>query len=67
MAAALASVADRTPEGQSIVTAVLRTGVPEAEIAAPRGSQFIEFSAQTRIAASIYPMDGKSARARRRR
>ena len=49
VAAALASVADRTPEGQSIVTAVLRTGVPETEIAAPSGSQFIEFSAQTRM------------------
>jgi len=49
VASALASVADRTPEGQSIVAAVLRMGVAEAEIAAPNGSQFVEFSAQTRM------------------
>jgi potassium-transporting ATPase ATP-binding subunit len=49
IAAALASVADRTPEGQSIVSAVLAASVPQAAIAAPSGSEFVEFTAQTRM------------------
>jgi K+-transporting ATPase ATPase B chain len=61
VAAALASVADRTPEGRSIVTAVLGTGVPETEIAAPSGSRFIEFSAQTRMS-GIDLSDGRQIR-----
>jgi K+-transporting ATPase ATPase B chain len=61
VAAALASVADRTPEGRSIVTAVLGTGVPETEIAAPSGSRFVEFSAQTRMSGIDLP-DGRQIR-----
>jgi potassium-transporting ATPase ATP-binding subunit len=47
--AALASSADRTPEGQSIVTAVLSSGVSTDEITAPPKAHFVEFSAQTRM------------------
>jgi K+-transporting ATPase ATPase B chain len=47
--AALASSSDRTPEGQSIVTAVAAMGVTPAQIAAPPGSTFIAFTAQTRM------------------
>jgi potassium-transporting ATPase ATP-binding subunit len=54
-AAALASIADRTPEGQSIVSTVLGAGVPEAEITAPSGTKFIEFSAQTRMSGVDLP------------
>jgi len=49
VAAALASQADRTPEGQSIVAFVLGTGIQQTAITAPGGSQFIEFTAQTRM------------------
>jgi potassium-transporting ATPase ATP-binding subunit len=60
-AAALASVADRTPEGQSIVTTALAAGVPQSAIAAPSGSQFIEFSAQTRMS-GLDLADGRQIR-----
>jgi potassium-transporting ATPase ATP-binding subunit len=49
IASALSSSADRTPEGQSIVTAVAAMGFGAGAIAAPAGSQFVEFTAQTRI------------------
>jgi potassium-transporting ATPase ATP-binding subunit len=55
IAAALASVADRTPEGQSIVTAVLGMGLPQTAITAPNESKFIEFSAQTRMSGIDLP------------
>jgi potassium-transporting ATPase ATP-binding subunit len=61
IAAALASASDRTPEGQSIVTAVQAAGIPPAEIAAPGGSKFIEFSAQTRMSGVDLP-DGRQIR-----
>ncbi|HTC09648.1 MAG TPA: potassium-transporting ATPase subunit KdpB [Acetobacteraceae bacterium] len=61
IAAALASVADRTPEGQSIITAVLGTGVPQSAIAAPDNAKFIEFSAQTRMS-GIDLHDGRQIR-----
>ncbi len=54
-AAALASGADRTPEGQSIVTAALAAGVSQSSISAPDGTQFIEFSAQTRMSGIDLP------------
>ena len=49
IASALSSSADRTPEGQSIVTAVAAMGLGAGAITAPAGSQFVEFTAQTRI------------------
>jgi potassium-transporting ATPase ATP-binding subunit len=55
VAAALASVGDRTPEGQSIVTMVLAAGVPEAEVTPPSGSETVEFSAQTRMSGIDLP------------
>jgi potassium-transporting ATPase ATP-binding subunit len=61
LAAALASVADRTPEGQSIVAAVAAAGVPQSEIAAPAGAQFVEFTAQTRMS-GIDLADGRQIR-----
>jgi K+-transporting ATPase ATPase B chain len=61
VASALASAADRTPEGQSIVTAVLATGVAQEAIAAPSASKFIEFSAQTRMS-GIDLADGRQIR-----
>ena len=61
VAAALASVADRTTEGQSIVTAALAAGAPQGAIAAPDGSQFVEFTAQTRMS-GIDLADGRQIR-----
>src|SRR6202035_4658818 len=58
VASALASAADRTPEGQSIVAAVLASGVEQEAIAAPSASKFIEFSAQTRMSGIDLP-DGR--------
>jgi potassium-transporting ATPase ATP-binding subunit len=55
IAAALASSADRTPEGQSIVTAVMDSGVPPAAVAAPDGARFIDFTAQTRMSGIDMP------------
>ncbi len=54
-------MADRTPEGQSIITAVLGTGVPQSAIAAPDNAKFIEFSAQTRMS-GIDLHDGRQIR-----
>jgi potassium-transporting ATPase ATP-binding subunit len=61
IAAALASAADLTPEGQSIVAAVLATGGSESEVTAPNGAQFIEFTAQTRMSGIDLP-DGRRIR-----
>src|SRR6202047_1122197 len=47
--AALASVADETPEGKSIVIAAQAAGVGSRELIAPTDTQFIAFSAQTRM------------------
>jgi potassium-transporting ATPase ATP-binding subunit len=60
-AAALASAADRTPEGQSIVTAVMKMGLPKDHFSAPSGAQFIEFTAQTRMSGINLP-DGRQIR-----
>jgi K+-transporting ATPase ATPase B chain len=61
IAAALASTADRTPEGQSIVAFALDAGVPQTDIAAPAGSTFVEFTAQTRMS-GIDLADGRQIR-----
>jgi potassium-transporting ATPase ATP-binding subunit len=60
-AAALASAADRTPEGQSIVTAVMSAGVPPGAITPPANARFIEFTAQTRMSGVDLP-DGLKIR-----
>jgi K+-transporting ATPase ATPase B chain len=71
--AALASAADQTPEGKSIVElfrkgggapAGARPAVPRADATgwgAPAGSRFIEFTAQTRMSGIDLP-DGRSIR-----
>jgi potassium-transporting ATPase ATP-binding subunit len=61
VAAALASAADRTPEGQSIVAVALGMGVPQSAIVAPAGARFIEFTAQTRMSGIDLP-DGRQIR-----
>ena len=47
--AGLASTADETPEGRSIVRSARVIGVSVTDLAAPVGSQFIAFSAHTRM------------------
>lgn len=65
--AALASVADQTPEGKSIVElfqklpADDRGGMNRLDGMAPRGSRFIEFTAQTRMS-GIDLEDGRRIR-----
>jgi potassium-transporting ATPase ATP-binding subunit len=61
VAAALASAADRTPEGQSIVAAATASGVGEDAIKPPNESKFFEFSAQTRMSGIDLP-DGRQIR-----
>ncbi len=56
--AALASAADLTPEGKSIVDLVRQQG---AAGAVPPGAQFIEFTAQTRMSGVDLP-DGRQIR-----
>jgi len=46
-AARLASLADLTPEGRSIVELAVAKGAPET--ASPDGAEFVEFTAQTRM------------------
>src|SRR5207245_8067306 len=70
--AALASIADQTPEGKSIVELRQRLANGQAagnypaspvqlEAAVPPGSQFVEFTAQTRMSGIDLP-DGKQIR-----
>ena len=59
--AALASAADETPEGKSIVTAAQAVGVSARELNAPSDAQFIPFSAQTRMSGLDFA-DGRSIR-----
>jgi K+-transporting ATPase ATPase B chain len=70
--AALASVADQTPEGKSIVDLFQKMPAESAgsrvsaatlplEIAIPHGSKFIEFTAQTRMSGLDLP-DGRKIR-----
>jgi K+-transporting ATPase ATPase B chain len=59
--AALASAADETPEGKSIVTAAQAVGVGARELIAPTDTQFIAFSAQTRMS-GVDLSDGRCIR-----
>jgi K+-transporting ATPase ATPase B chain len=59
--AALASAADETPEGKSIVTAAQAVGVGARELNAPSDAQFIPFSAQSRMS-GIDLSDGRCIR-----
>ena len=59
--AALASAADETPEGKSIVTAAQAIGVGSRELKAPTDAQFVPFSAQTRMSGLDFP-DGRCIR-----
>jgi potassium-transporting ATPase ATP-binding subunit len=57
--AAIASAADQTPEGKSIVKAFEAQG--KVSVSVPQGSQFIAFSAQTRMSGIDLP-DGRCIR-----
>ena len=59
--AALASVADATPEGKTIVKLAQEVDASSGAPSAPRGSQFIAFSAQTRMSGVDLP-DGRKLR-----
>ncbi|MGO9454779.1 MAG: potassium-transporting ATPase subunit KdpB [Candidatus Binataceae bacterium] len=59
--AALASVADETPEGKTIVGLYRKQNTLSAAIAAPAGSQFVAFTAQTRMSGIDLP-DGRHIR-----
>src|SRR6202050_2389815 len=59
--AALASAADETPEGKSIVTTAQVIGVSSRELNAPTKAEFIPFSAQTRMSGVDFP-DGRCIR-----
>jgi len=59
--AALASVADQTPEGKTIVSLYHRQNRPAEAAIAPRGSEFIPFTAQTRMSGIDLP-DGRKIR-----
>jgi potassium-transporting ATPase ATP-binding subunit len=60
--AALASAADETPEGKSIVVAAKAVGVgSDEELNAPSDAKFITFSAQTRMSGVDLP-DGRIIR-----
>jgi potassium-transporting ATPase ATP-binding subunit len=59
--AGLASAADETPEGKSIVTAAQVEGVGARELNAPVDAQFIPFSAQTRMSGVDFS-DGRRIR-----
>jgi len=59
--AGLASISDETPEGKSIVRAAQALGVPSKDLTTPNGTQFIAFSAQTRMSGIDLP-DGTCIR-----
>jgi K+-transporting ATPase ATPase B chain len=59
-AARLASQADLTPEGRSIVELALAQGSPDA--AAPDGSEVVEFSAETRMSGIDLAAAGRQIR-----
>ena len=59
--AALASIADETPEGKTIVKLHFDRGGTPSDVTAPSGSEFISFSAQTRMSGIDLP-DGKQIR-----
>ncbi len=57
-AAMMASLADETPEGRSIVELVVKEGLPPS---LPMGSELVEFTAQTRMSGVDLP-DGRRLR-----
>jgi len=59
--AGLASAADETPEGKSIARAAQTLGVAAKDLIPPAGSEFIAFSAQTRMSGVDLP-EGTSVR-----
>jgi K+-transporting ATPase ATPase B chain len=59
--AALASAADETPEGKSIVTAAQAIGVISKDLSAPTDAKFFPFSAQSRMSGVDFP-DGRCIR-----
>jgi K+-transporting ATPase ATPase B chain len=59
--AALASAADQTPEGKSIVDLYRRGGGPAGGADPPPAARFVEFSAQTRMSGVDLP-DGRAIR-----
>ncbi|MGA7872034.1 MAG: potassium-transporting ATPase subunit KdpB [Candidatus Binatus sp.] len=59
--AALASIADETPEGKTIVKLHFDRGGTPADVTAPNGTSFVAFSAQTRMSGVDLP-DGKPIR-----
>ncbi len=59
--AALASAADETPEGKTIVKLFFENGGGLAAVTAPRGAEFVPFSAQTRMSGIDLP-DGQKIR-----
>jgi K+-transporting ATPase ATPase B chain len=59
--AALASIADETPEGKTIVKLQFDRGGTPADVTAPNGAAFVAFSAQTRMSGIDLP-DGRQIR-----
>jgi potassium-transporting ATPase ATP-binding subunit len=59
--AAMASIADETPEGRTIVKLYYDRGGKPGDITVPKGTEFIAFSAQTRMSGIDLP-DGKQIR-----
>jgi K+-transporting ATPase ATPase B chain len=59
--AAFASIADNTPEGKTIVKLYFDRGGSAGDISTPRNTEFINFSAQTRMSGIDLP-DGKKIR-----
>jgi K+-transporting ATPase ATPase B chain len=59
--AALASIADETPEGKTIVKLFFENGGGPADVTAPRGAEFVPFSAYTRMSGIDLP-DGRKIR-----
>jgi len=57
-AAALASLADETPEGRSIVALAGRLGGPDGSDGQTEGMTFVPFSATTRMSGVDIPQDG---------
>src|SRR5262245_2160682 len=57
-AAALASLADETPEGRSIVALAGRLGGPDGTDGRTEGMMFVPFSATTRMSGVDIPQDG---------
>jgi K+-transporting ATPase ATPase B chain len=59
--AALASAADETPEGKSIVSKAKELHATEAALSVPEGAEVVPFSAQTRMSGINLP-DGRKIR-----